>query len=211
MLLISEVIQRTSKNSVILILRVQLTNMTRVARRWSVNPITEVMFPGIGLEPRAGSRPPRHELVTSLPLQMCIYFNLLFLPCWAAVLGVVFHAKLDRVDLLNRYIYVTVAAGALLMELVRLYVGYLGNLREEVPELTGFWLVTLLLACPLRGLLLLNSAGLRLAPELAVAGPQALLVAAQLALGYAAVRRLARHRVSKFRAASMARDDLKTE
>ena len=183
-----------------------VTTMIRAARRWSVNPITEALFPGIGLEP-----PPRHELVSSLPLQMCIYFNLLFLPCWAAVLGVVFHAKLDRMDLLNRYIYVTVAAGALLMELVRLYVGYLGNLREEVPELAGFWLITLLLACPLHGLLLLNSGALRLAPELAVAGPQALLVVAELALGYAAVRRLARHQVIKFHAASMARDDLKIE
>ena len=190
--------------------------MSRAGRRWSVNILTETMFPGIELEPASGGRPARpalgHELVASLPLQMCLYFNLLFLPCWAAVLAVVFHTKLDRMDFLSRYIYVTVAAGALLMELARLYVGYMGNLREDVPDLAGFWLITLLLACPLHGILLFNSGALRLAPELAVVGPQAVFVVTELALGYVAVRRLAQHQVRKFHAANAAREEeLKAE
>ena len=187
-----------------------------MSRRWSINLITEAVFPGIELEPaQCPGRPARpalgHQLVASLPLQMCLYFNLLFLPCWAAVLGVVFHTKLDRMDVLSRYIYVTVLCGALLMELVRLYVGYLGSLREAVPELAGFWLISLLLACPLHGLLLLNSGALRLAAELAVLGPQTALLLAELALGYVAVRRLTRHQVTKFHAAIAAREELKTE
>ena len=189
--------------------------MSGTGRRWSVNILTETVFPGIGLEPAATCRPLRsrlgHELVASLPLQMCLYFNILFLPCWSAVLGVVFHVKLDRMDFLNRYIYLTVVVGALLMEAARLYVGYMGSVREDVADLAGFWLITLLLACPLHGLLLLNGGALRLAPELAVLAPQAALLAAELVLGYAAARRLAQHQVSKFHAASAAGHQQKTE
>ena len=143
-----------------------------------------------------------YQLVASLPLQMCFYFSLLFPPCWTAVLGVVFHTELDRMDVLSRYIYVTVLCGAMLMELVHLHVGYVGSMREEVPQMAGFWLTSLLL---------LNSGALRLAAELAVLGPQAALLVAQLAPGYVAVRRLTRHQVTKFHAAIEAREELKTE
>ena len=36
------------------------------------------------------------------------------------------------------------------MQVVRLYLGYLGNLGEKVPELAGFWLLTILLQLPMQ-------------------------------------------------------------
>lgn len=36
-----------------------------------------------------------------------------------------------------------------IFEIVRLYLAYLGNLCERVPELTGFWLLTLMVQLPL--------------------------------------------------------------
>ncbi|XP_037081170.1 transmembrane protein 17B-like [Pollicipes pollicipes] len=186
--------------------------MSNAGRRWSINILTETIFPGIDFDTLPTNRVPRppfgHELVAYLPLQMCLYFNILFVPCWSAVLVVAFNTKFDRMDFLNRYIYLTVLVGALLMEAARLYVGYVGSLREDVPDLAGFWLITLLLACPLHSILLLNTAALRLAPEMAVAGPQVLFVLVELALGYVAVRQLARHQVSKFHAANAARVEL---
>lgn len=183
--------------------------MSVTGRRWSINIITETMFPGVEFDRLPPGRPARpsfgHELVSSLPLQMALYFNILFVPCWAAVLLVVFNAKFDRIDFLSRYIHLTVLAGVILMEVVRLYVGYMGNLREHVPDLAGFWLITLLLACPLHGILLLNTWSLRLAPEVAVVAPQVVFVVVELALGYTAVRQLARHQVARFHAANAAR------
>ena len=35
-------------------------------------------------------------------------------------------------------------------QVVRLYLGYLGNLGERVPELAGFWLLTILLQLPMQ-------------------------------------------------------------
>ena len=38
-------------------------------------------------------------------------------------------------------------------QVVRLYLGYLGNLGERVPELAGFWLLTILLQLPMQVIL----------------------------------------------------------
>ncbi len=43
----------------------------------------------------------------------------------------------------------------IIFELIRLYLGYLGNLCERVPELTGFWLLTLIIETPLSLFLLI--------------------------------------------------------
>ena len=116
-----------------------------MSRRWSVTLITENVLSGIELEPPRCPGRPAPCSGTSW-LQMCFYFSLLFPPCWTAVLGVVLHTELDRMDVLRRYIYVTVLCGAMLMELVHLHVGYVGSLREEVLELAGS-IMSLLLAC----------------------------------------------------------------
>lgn len=36
-----------------------------------------------------------------------------------------------------------------IFEIIRLYLGFVGNLSERVPELTGFWLLTLMVEIPL--------------------------------------------------------------
>jgi transmembrane protein 17 len=41
-----------------------------------------------------------------------------------------------------------------IFEIIRLYLAYIGNLGERVPELTGFWLLTLMIEIPLSTFLL---------------------------------------------------------
>ncbi len=41
-----------------------------------------------------------------------------------------------------------------LFEVIRLYLGFVGNLCERVPELTGFWLLTIMIEIPLSTFLL---------------------------------------------------------
>ena len=65
--------------------------------------------------------------------------------------------KYHLLNYLYKFVLVTVIVAVIIIELVRLYLGYLGNLTEKVPELAGFWLLTILLQLPLQGFLLLNT------------------------------------------------------
>ena len=53
-----------------------------------------------------------------------------------------------------KFILVTLLVATTIIEITRLYLGYLGNLTEKVPELAGFWLLTVLLQFPM---VILNS------------------------------------------------------
>merc|ERR1711915_279693 len=84
--------------------------------------------------------------MSSLPLQMTLFFNVCFLPVWFICTAFLLNIKLNREEL--QTIYQGLLCGVLLvfslLEVVRLYLGYLGNLSEKVPELSGFWLLTLI-------------------------------------------------------------------
>ncbi|KAB1267330.1 Transmembrane protein 17 [Camelus dromedarius] len=67
-----------------------------------------------------------------------------------------------------KFIVVTVIILVTLIEVIRLYLGYMGNLQEKVPELAGFWLLSLLLQLPLILFLLFNEGLTNLPLEKAV-------------------------------------------
>ena len=56
-----------------------------------------------------------------------------------------------------KFVLVVVYIVMACIETTRLYLGYSGNLQEKVPELAGFWLVTLLMQLPLTCFLLFNN------------------------------------------------------
>ena len=49
-----------------------------------------------------------------------------------------------RVELIYQILLATILIAFSGLEISRLYLGYLGNLTEKVPELSGFWLLTLI-------------------------------------------------------------------
>lgn len=104
-----------------------------------------------------------NEMVSSLPLQMSLYFNSYFFPLWWVSCTVMLHMKYSVLPDYYKFIVITVIVLVTLMEAVRLYLGCMGNLQEKVPELAGFWLLSLLLQLPLILFLLLNE-GLRNLP-----------------------------------------------
>ena len=65
--------------------------------------------------------------------------------------------KYHLLNYLYKFVLVTILVAVIIIEVVRLYLGYLGNLTEKVPELAGFWLLTILLQLPLQGFLLFNT------------------------------------------------------
>ncbi|XP_072189771.1 transmembrane protein 17 [Excalfactoria chinensis] len=113
--------------------------------------------------PHCRSERADNEILASLPLQMSLYFNVYFFPCWWLSTVVMLQLKYPVLSDYYKFILVTVVILTSLIEVIRLYLGYMGNLQEKVPELAGFWLLTLLLQLPVILFLLFNE-GLKVQP-----------------------------------------------
>ncbi|KAL4636102.1 transmembrane protein 17A-like [Arapaima gigas] len=88
------------------------------------------------------------EIVSHLPLQMLLYFNVFFFPFWWMSEVVMLELKFG---ILPGHYQGVLVTGMILItgfEGLRLYLGYVGNLKEKVPELAGFWLLTFLFQLP---------------------------------------------------------------
>lgn len=69
---------------------------------------------------------------------------------------------------------------------------------SQVPELAGFWLLTMILQLPLIILLLLNTDALLLPMERAVHIIKALFVVSEVIMGYFAIRVMVNYQVTKY-------------
>uniref|UniRef100_A0AAQ4S7R8 Transmembrane protein 17B n=1 Tax=Gasterosteus aculeatus aculeatus TaxID=481459 RepID=A0AAQ4S7R8_GASAC len=98
------------------------------------------------------------RLLSSLHLQMSLYFNMWFFPLWWISEAVMLHLKYPALPDYYKFILVTVLILMTLIEAIRLFLGYSGNLQEQVPELAGFWLLSILLQFPLILFQLFNEA-----------------------------------------------------
>ena len=92
---------------------------------------------------------------SSLPLQMLLYFNVCFFPCW--LFSLTFVLPILALATANYHVILMVFAFIFkaVIECVRLYLGYAGNLAERMPELTAFCLLTIIFQIPLSIFLLI--------------------------------------------------------
>ncbi|XP_075575045.1 transmembrane protein 17B [Pelecanus crispus] len=111
---------------------------------------------------------PAHEVLASLPLQMMLYFNIYYFPVWCLAEGMMLQLKYHLLPQHYQFLLVTAFLILSLAEGSRLYLGYVGNLQEKVPELSGFLLLSLLIQLPLLLFLLTDSHIIRLPLEMAV-------------------------------------------
>uniref|UniRef100_A0A8C0VPC5 Transmembrane protein 17 n=2 Tax=Passeriformes TaxID=9126 RepID=A0A8C0VPC5_CYACU len=88
-------------------------------------------------------------VLSSLPLQMMLYFNVYYFPVWCLAEGIMLHLKYHLLPWHYQFLLVTAFLILSLAEGSRLYLGYLGNLQEKVPELAGFLLLSFLIQLPL--------------------------------------------------------------
>ncbi|XP_027029356.1 transmembrane protein 17B isoform X2 [Tachysurus fulvidraco] len=115
------------------------------------------------------------DVVSNLPLQMALFFNMCFFPLW----------WISEVVMLQ-------------LKAIRLYLGYAGNLQEKVPELAGFWLLSLLLQFPLILFQLFNEAILIQPLERGVHIVLAVFILTEALSGFVALRAMVRHTESRF-------------
>ncbi|KAK3538460.1 hypothetical protein QTP86_003689 [Hemibagrus guttatus] len=94
---------------------------------------------------------------------MLLYFNMFFFPFW----WLSELAMLDlKFTLLPGYYQCLMVVGMVIisiLEVLRVYLGYVGNLKEKVPELAAFWLISLVFQLPIL-LFFLTDEGLLILP-----------------------------------------------
>ncbi|XP_005016312.4 transmembrane protein 17B isoform X1 [Anas platyrhynchos] len=138
--------------------------------RWGLTAFSSSLFLNNKTRDSGAARiyRPAHEVLASLPLQMMLYFNACYVPFWCLGEGMMLQLKYS---LLPRYYQLLLLAAFLILTLTegaRLYLGYIGNLQEKVPELAGFLLLSFLIQLPLLLFLLTDDHIIRLPLEMAV-------------------------------------------
>uniref|UniRef100_A0A3P9KN89 Zgc:112294 n=1 Tax=Oryzias latipes TaxID=8090 RepID=A0A3P9KN89_ORYLA len=89
-----------------------------------------------------------NEQVSNLPLQMLLYFNLFYFPCWWFSAVVMLDMKFHHLAGYYQALLITGLVLVTIIEVIRLYLGYVGNLEEKVPELAAFWLLSFTFQLP---------------------------------------------------------------
>ncbi|KAI8925828.1 hypothetical protein BC831DRAFT_426367 [Entophlyctis helioformis] len=143
-------------------------------------------------------------ILSSLPFQMLMYFNIFLYPVWLTGAWLVFTWKMAWFQLSYWHLYQTLflMLAFSIMEPVRLWLGYNGNLRERVPEISGCFvfscfpqllvLVYLLVGQPF------TSRGFSLPIETALNFVYMCLVVPEIVFGYLAARAIVKQRTIEF-------------
>uniref|UniRef100_A0A914W3K1 Transmembrane protein 17 n=1 Tax=Plectus sambesii TaxID=2011161 RepID=A0A914W3K1_9BILA len=150
---------------------------------------------------------PKSDVVSSLPLQMALFFNAHFSPFWVIIHILSLAIKYKALNITYQVILVAIHIVAVLVEVTRLYLGFVGNLMERIPELSGFWITTLILQFPVTLFLLANPEIYSLPIERAVDIVQISFICFEIISGLAAVRRVANHQVTKFQQQVLDKDE----
>ncbi|XP_055098267.1 transmembrane protein 17 isoform X1 [Symphalangus syndactylus] len=141
---------------------------------------------------------PENEMVSSLALQMSLYFNTYYFPLWWVSSIMMLHVKYSILPDYYKFIVITVIILITLIEAIRLYLGYMGNLQEKVPELAGFWLLTLLLQLPLILFLFFNEGLIILPLEKAVHIIFTVFLAFQVVAAFLTLRKMVNQLAVRF-------------
>ncbi|XP_031425811.1 transmembrane protein 17A [Clupea harengus] len=139
-----------------------------------------------------------NEVVAHLPLQMLMYFNMYFFPFWWTSEMVMLELKFSLLPAYYQCLLVTGVVLLTIFEIMRIYLGYVGNLEEKVPELAGFWLLTFFFQLPIL-LFFVTDEGILIAPlERAVHAIYLLFVLTETLASFLALRDMSRKLTLQF-------------
>ncbi|XP_042297399.1 transmembrane protein 17B-like [Sceloporus undulatus] len=146
----------------------------------------------------AQSYHPGHTVLSSLPLQMMLYFNVFYLPFWCLSEGVMLELKYCLLPAYYQFLLLTAYLMLILVETLRLYLGYIGNLQEKVPELAGFVLLSFLIEMPVLLFILTDEHIIRLPLEMAVHLVLLLFLASEIAAAFLALKMMTKQLAMQF-------------
>ncbi|KAF6735381.1 Transmembrane protein 17A [Oryzias melastigma] len=129
-----------------------------------------------------------NELVSHLPLQMLLYFNLFYFPCWWISAVFMLETKFYHLAGYYQALLITGLVLVTIIEVIRLYLGYVGNLEEKVPALAAFWLLSFTFQLPVL-LFFMTDEGIIILPlERAIHSVYLLFLLAQILTSFMALR-----------------------
>ncbi|KAG8232619.1 hypothetical protein J437_LFUL012975 [Ladona fulva] len=167
----------------------------------TVTNVSDKIFPGLMYSesyPLSKLNKIGDEIVTNLPLQMSLYFNVIFFPFWLVTVITMLFVKYDYLSPMYRFILVTILIVVSIVECFRLHLGYLGNLTEKIPELAAFWMISGLLSFPLQIFPIAKRNTLPQPAEIGVQSVMLVLLFIQLISGFVALRNVAKCLAEKF-------------
>ncbi|XP_041058971.1 transmembrane protein 17-like [Carcharodon carcharias] len=138
------------------------------------------------------------EMVSSLPLQMALYFNVVFFPFWWASEVAVIQLKYSMLPGYYQWLLLAAVIILTLIECVRLFLGYMGNLQEKLPELAGFWLLSFTIQLPIILFLLTDESIIILPLEQAVHILYFTFLVFELVAAFLALREMTNHLATCF-------------
>ncbi|XP_034954684.2 transmembrane protein 17B-like [Zootoca vivipara] len=146
----------------------------------------------------AHSYHPDHTVLSSLPLQMMLYFNAFFFPFWCLSEGVMLELKYSLLPTYYQFLLVSAYLMIISAEGLRLYLGFIGNLQEKVPELAGFVLLSFLIETPVLLFILTDEHIIRLPLEMAVHLVLLLFLASEITAAVFALKGMTRQLARQF-------------
>ncbi|XP_050174711.1 transmembrane protein 17B-like [Myiozetetes cayanensis] len=141
---------------------------------------------------------PAHEVLASLPLQVMLYFNVYYFPVWCLAEGMMLQLKYHLLPWHYQFLLVTAFLILSLSEGSRLYLGYLGNLQEKVPELAGFLLLSFLIQLPLLLFLLTDSQVIHLPLEMPMHSLFLAFLLAEIVAAFLALKTMTKQLAAQF-------------
>ncbi|XP_012228165.1 transmembrane protein 17B [Linepithema humile] len=144
-----------------------------------------------------------NQIQSNLPLQMALYFNIWVYPLWFLIILVNLDAKYYYLTDVYKFITIAIFIVISILESIRLYLGYLGNLAEKIPELASFWLISTLIHFPLEMVLLFDSKTKSHVSETVANGIMMFLLIIEILTATVALRKSADHHAKRFYVAQL--------
>ncbi|XP_015921755.1 transmembrane protein 17 [Parasteatoda tepidariorum] len=167
--------------------------------RTAARKMTAVMFPDIKISYTKNIFLQSEEILSSLPLQMCLHYNCTYSTFWMLTrVGCLFYKFAYHTQLYKVLISIVITLMTV-VEILRLYLGIVGNLKEKVPELAGFWMLTLFLQLPLQLLYTFSTYFQTLTIERATDSILILFLILEVAIGYFTVKAITSQQALKFK------------
>ncbi|KAM3723892.1 Transmembrane protein 17B [Dirofilaria immitis] len=150
------------------------------------------------------------EVLSSLPLQIALHYNVCLVPFWAIGLIVGFVSKMHYLSVTHVIILSTLLFITIVVEFIRLFLGYYGNLGEKISALSGFWVASVILQVPIATFSILNI-NIPLPVERILYLYHAIFLFIEIIAGFLVIRKISRYQMAKFKQRVLEEDELKNK